>query len=679
MPIDFGQAAWYRAQIDNRHFAITQELFYLRSNRNRYAPISFLPPEVLTEIFLRCQNFILTLNNPCVQSEDLSDGSDSQTEGSIGLHLKKHHKACRSFGYCEEESMLFHLSSVCKSWRAFIRNTPILWDTVYLHQPLFLLKKKVTLRRDIPVTLVARQRTELCCGEEYTSSVCSDPTAVANWVLETCPQIKALDLNLHGTELQEFLSRLSSGPSRFSGTKHISFINSSKFCSPGCPVGWGSSDRYHPLQYLPLSSLSLTKVLPPPWLHSTSLSSLRSLTLKLPPLTASALRSLRDLLVGCSSSLEDASLTLAFNSGENDEFLFCLANDMESWPSIHFPNLRTLHLEDGWGHLVHAFLCTVVAPRSSCKVSFYSRRSFRKYLDVKPMTSEWGNAIGNYGVRYHPSGHLTLYPWSRVSEFHSTYYPAVYMSYSVGTENAPWRTANIGWLIDFLQPGFINITAFTLHVQSFNEVFAGKKYFSGKGDFDATFLEEYPDMGKNGSLEAKAIMDTHKDKTYEELVGLLAMFNNLQMLRLRGLTGRKGDDQYLGAVLSAPNPEDGPSISCPDLTSLELEYIFPIPHDIELYLPWLYRVLATRQRASENSGATRAIERVTVDILIGSGVLRNNTNRSAPEHLELYQKVEGHIQEMESRLRSRSPIVFDVCFKDWDGGFWRRSKLVQEY
>lgn len=654
MSFDFRQASFNRLQLDIQETDLIKELFRVRSQKNKSIPISSLPLEVLTKIFLLCRNHHAHLGFDCRES---SNNTRSGYTSAVD-EWKDKHKMCQSFGFCAEDSILVVLSRVCSSWYTFVLSTPIFWDTVWLHHPLFVLQRRAPLRRDIPVIVKCYSKGSFCCGEPYKIP---DPVIAMDWLLTTCPRIRAIDLTLPFISIKNILLLLSTRPPNLEGLRrlslyesdHISFRNA----AGGGPSDWGQPQSYRPLMSLSLSSLSLKTLRYPSWLYSTSLSRLRCLTLDCPIITLDALHNLIRVLVACSSWLQDTSLSFAtWTINSYHEYLSpqtaqSLTDCLASHPFIHFAKLRTLEIHCWGGYLIHALLNLFDAPQSACKVYLKAVSDLWDYLDAKPMTAEWGSAIGNYDLS---SGPMMKFAPSRSSNdltISSIRFPIIIFNRDDRSISLRSTTFDIVRMAVTLQ-GFVNITKLVLDIVTFNKTYSVKtdSDLDNANRSEETFLHEYALTNHLYSLETEEQLHDHKE--YDCLVGLLGLIPSIQLLRLTGLTGMKYNDQYLGRVLSVPSPSEvARNAICPRLESLVLDYDARSPKvEQEMYLVWVYQVLLSRQRASV-VGSAQAITQVEV-LLCASHSQYTQEYGITPDQRKAYDKVNTQVQRMKATLGS---------------------------
>lgn len=642
-----------------------------RSQQNKVTLASSFSSDILVKIFMVCRDFDDRLPFRC----DVAH-LDKQGPGhSIADQWKERHQLCRPFGYCAEEAMLFILSRVCQEWRTVVRSTPTLWDTIYLHQPLFLLKAKAPLRGNVPVAIVARESGTLCCGESYKPSRPAWPARTLEWLMSTLPRIKAVDLKLPLGDITLIYKSLSTSTNYLAAMTELSFANrdptpiddSGK--GPSC---WGEPESCEATTSIRLSSIYLLDVYPPPWIASSCYSQLRSLTLIYPVVYVNTLRGIVDILSACKSSLEDAILSFEPAASRchhhlDPQAVQPLMDYLASQPLIHFPKLSKLEVHHWGGRLAHAFLGILDAPQSTGYLCFDSLLNAWDYFDARPMTAEWGNAIGEYDVFYDPIETLTFAPF-RVSgslKRSSIRHPVVNIHGGMSGHPSSATGSDVGRLTVALQR-FVNITLFILNVVAFNMMFAGKRYpdYDKAGRVGELFLDEIPQAGYLDSVPSDRSIQTETEREYDILIVLLAEFPNLQILRLEGLTGKKHDEQYLGDVLSIPSLRSvGTDVICPRLVDLVLVFdLPPLGIDKELYLAWVYRVIASRQQANI-AGTAAAIKQVEVFIATSNAQTTSTTTANVTKGERMfYSRARLQFQKMERTFGSL--VEFGVLFSD---------------
>lgn len=606
------------------------------------------------KIFLLCRNYHPRFGHKCNQSRDIS----RSTYTSVAEEWKNKHKLCQPFGFCPEDSILVVLSRVCSSWHTFVLSTPVFWDTVWLHHPLFLLQQRAPLRRDVPIIVKGHSNGSFCCGAMFDTP---DPVIAMNWLLTTCPRIKAIDLSLPFISINNTLLRLCSRPFNLEGMWRLSLDDKDSYNifnhARESRTDWGQPQSYRSLTSLPLLSLSLNGIRPPSWLPSTSLSHLQSLTLHFPISNVDSLHDLIRVLVACSPSLQDASLSfaasnvLSYHQDVSTQTAKFLTDCLASFPPIRFAKLMKLKISNWGGSLIHALLNLLDAPHSTCEVRFGAVPDFWDYLDAKPMTAEWGCAIGNYNLSHTPIPTFAPSRSSNILNTSSIRFPDIILARDPESIFLGNGAFDIVQLAVTLQ-NFVNITELVLNIATFIQTYSKKNYptldIANRGE--EPLRREYSlayDLGF-----PKMSNEPRDGTECDRLIELLAQIPGLQAFHLMGLTGVKYDDEYLGIVLSIPSPgEIARNVICPRLVSLVLEYDLRSPKvDEEMYLVWVYQVLVSRLHASV-AGSAQAITQAEI-LLHASNLRHTKEDAFTPEERKLYDKVNAQVQRMKATLGS---------------------------
>ncbi|KAH9894408.1 hypothetical protein C8Q73DRAFT_695487 [Cubamyces lactineus] len=329
-----------------------REAAFLSSRLNSRLPVSRLPPEILSEIFL--------FQAAIVREEQISRLEDLQTE-------------CASpfYGWT-------NVSQVCSSWRALALSLPSLWNWLaFDHRTESAYARLLVYRsRGLPLSCVLNATDQCgahcpqCMSMDRFASNMHDARAQVNALL---PRIRELSIYVDGNEPNDVWNNLYI-PAPALEVLRIEAYGTSRFMEDDTHPAWVSVPSQIFDQDLPrIQSLSLSGV-------RFRLSS---------PFLGPSLRHLEIIACQCAPMNEESNLGRLLKALEQLPCLETLrldwsikARDGDSFPPVSLQRLKVLHVSLTMPSLLHAIISHLQIPPSA--TVFFSCPTL-EYIDLQQM------------------------------------------------------------------------------------------------------------------------------------------------------------------------------------------------------------------------------------------------------------------------------------------------------